>query len=76
MKPGCQFDLKRHRGRKNKLAFQQLSQKYLYETTHDHLRQTTSGKFTIAYLYTPEEMKLAHQLIDRENKTDYFKTTK
>lgn len=49
---------------------------HVIETTHDHLRQTTSGKFIITHLYTPKEMQLAHQLIDRENKTDYFKTTK
>ena len=39
---------------------------------HDLMRQMTSGTFTIQYLYTPEEMKMAHQLIDRNPDTDYF----
>lgn len=34
--------------------------------------QTTSGKFKIIYIYTPDEMKQAHKLIDRNHHTDYF----
>ena len=33
---------------------------------------TTSGKFKILYLYTPEEMKRAHDLIDRNADTRFF----
>ena len=40
---------------------------------HDRVRQTTSGKFEIIYIYTPEEMKYAHRLIDRNKETDFFK---
>lgn len=35
------------------------------EITHDYLKQTTSGKFKIIYIYTPEEMEKAYQLIDQ-----------
>jgi hypothetical protein len=59
---------------------QNIKGKWLYwglvriiETFHDNLRQTTSGKFKITYIYTPEEMKIAHQMIDRKQSTDYFK---
>jgi len=65
------------------LLVQNLNGKWLYwglvhiiETTHDNLKQTTSGKFKIIYLYTPEEMKMAHSMIDRKKSTDYFKTLK
>jgi len=59
---------------------QNIDGKWLYwglvhviEVTHDYLKQTTSGKFKIIYIYTPEEMKQAHKLIDRNKKTDYLK---
>jgi len=45
---------------------------HIIETTHDNVNQTTSGKFKITYIYTPEEMKQAHDLIDRNEKTNYF----
>lgn len=45
---------------------------YVWDVVYDHITKTTSGKFKIIYIYTPEEMKLAHQLIDRNPKTDYF----
>jgi hypothetical protein len=48
----------------------------IIETIHDDIKQTTSGKFRITYIYTPEEMKMAHQMIDRKNSTDYFKNIK
>ncbi len=44
----------------------------IIEVTHDNINQTTSGKFKIIYLYTPAEMKSAHQLVDRNKKTDFF----
>lgn len=40
--------------------------------THDNEKQTTSGTFQILYIYTPDEMKQAHALIDRNLKTQFF----
>lgn len=58
---------------------QNIDGKWLYwglvhvlEVTHDNINKTTSGKFKITYIYTPEEMKYAHRLIDRNEKTDYL----
>ncbi len=45
---------------------------HILETHHNNREQTTSGKFKIIYIYTPEEMKLAHRLIDRNKETDCF----
>ncbi len=45
---------------------------HIIETKHDYIKQTTSGKFKIKYIYTPEEMKQAHKLIDRNEGTDFF----
>jgi hypothetical protein len=47
---------------------------HIIEVTHDTIAQTTSGKFKIIYIYTPEEMKYAHKLIDRNKETDYLRT--
>ena len=51
---------------------QNINGKWLYwglahilKTRHDNIKQTTSGKFKIIYIYTPEEMRYAHRLIDR-----------
>jgi hypothetical protein len=44
----------------------------VHSVSHDLEKQTTSGTFSIHYLYTPEEMKIAHRLIDRNVETDYF----
>jgi len=59
---------------------QNIDGKWLYwglvhviEVVHDNLNQTTSGKFKIIYIYTPEEMKHVHKLIDRNKDTDYLK---
>ncbi len=38
---------------------------HVIEETHDLVKQTTSGKFTIKYIYTPEEMKKAQDMLDR-----------
>ncbi|MFA5961999.1 MAG: hypothetical protein WC848_04930 [Parcubacteria group bacterium] len=46
---------------------------HVIEVIHNNLNQTTSGKFKIIYIYTPEEMKHAHKLIDRNKDTDYLK---
>ena len=45
---------------------------HLLEVHHDNVKQTTSGKFKIIYIYTPEEMKHAHKLIDRNKDTDFL----
>ena len=39
---------------------------------HDNVKKTTSGKFKIIHIYSPEEMKLAHKLIDRHKETDFL----
>ena len=59
---------------------QNINGKWLYwglvhviEVIHDNIKQTTSGKFKIIYIYTPEEMKHAHKLIDRNKDTDFLK---
>jgi len=46
---------------------------HILETTCDYMNKTTSGKFKIIYINTPEEMKKAHELIDRRSETQYFK---
>jgi len=45
---------------------------HIVETTCDYKNKTTSGKFKIIYINTPEEMKKAHELIDRNPETNYF----
>ena len=45
---------------------------YITEIKHDYANATTSGKFKIIYINTPEEMKVAHNIIDRNEATDYF----
>lgn len=45
---------------------------HIVEITNDYLNNSTSGKFKIIYLYTPEEMKLVHQVVDRNPKTEFF----
>lgn len=45
---------------------------HILETTCDYVRKTTSGKYTIIYINKPDEMKKAHELIDRNPDTQYF----
>lgn len=45
---------------------------HIVEITYDYKNKVTSGKFEIIYINTPEEMKKAHELIDRNPKTNYF----
>lgn len=45
---------------------------HILEVKHDYERKTTSGKFKIIYINTPEEMKKAHDLIDRNPDTNFF----
>ena len=46
---------------------------HVLETTCDYENKTTSGKFKIIYIYTPEEMKSAHAMLDRDKETEFFK---
>lgn len=46
---------------------------HIIETTCDYVKKTTSGKFKIIYINSPEEMKKAHELIDRNPETQFFK---
>ena len=45
---------------------------HILEITHDYENKSTSGKFKIIYLYTPDEMRKAHDLIDRNKETEFF----
>ena len=45
---------------------------HILEVTHDYTKQTTSGKYIIQYIYTPEEMKSAQTIVDRDFSTDYL----
>ena len=45
---------------------------HILEIKIDCLNKNTNGKFKIIYIYTPEEMKKAHELIDRNLNTNYF----
>ncbi len=58
---------------------QNINGKWLYwglihvlAVVHDNVKQTTSGKFKIIHIYSPEEMKFAHKLIDRNKETDFL----
>jgi hypothetical protein len=42
------------------------------EINHDYVKNTTAGKYIITYIYTPEEMRKAHELIDRNEETRFF----
>ena len=45
---------------------------HVIEIVHDNVKKTTSGKFKIIHIYSPEEMECAHKLIDRNSETDFF----
>jgi hypothetical protein len=45
---------------------------HILEIKHDYEKETTSGKFKIIYINTPEEMKKAFELIDRNPAHNYF----
>lgn len=58
---------------------QNINGKWLYwgqihilEIKHNYVDQVTSGKFKIIHINTPEEMKFAHKLIDRNKETDFL----
>ncbi len=42
---------------------------HVIEVKHDYINKTTSGKFKIIYINTPDEMKMAHNIIDRNKDT-------
>ncbi len=46
---------------------------HITEIIYDYENKTTSGKFKIIYINTPEEMKTAHKIIDRNPDTDFFR---
>ncbi len=46
---------------------------HILEITHDYVKKTTGGKFQLIYIYSPDEMKQAHELIDRNGDTRFFK---
>ncbi len=45
---------------------------HILEIKHDYIKQTTSGKYKIIYLNTPDEMKKAYELIDQNPDNNYF----
>lgn len=45
---------------------------HIIEVTHDYEKKTTSGKFKIIHINNLEQMKMAHNIIDRNNETNYF----
>ena len=45
---------------------------HILELHLDYVNKKTSGKFKITYIYTPEEMQKAHELIDPAPETDFF----
>lgn len=45
---------------------------HILETTCDYVNKTTSGKFKIIRINTPEEMKSAFELIDMRPEMNYF----
>ena len=45
---------------------------HVLEVKHNYIDKLTSGKFKIIYINKPEEMEIAHNLIDR-NKDTFFK---
>ena len=44
---------------------------HITELHLNYSNRTTSGKFRLLYLYTPDEMQAAHDLIDRNSATKY-----
>ena len=41
-----------------------------------YIKNTTSGKYKIIYINTPEEMKYAHNIIDRNENTRFIQKGK
>lgn len=45
---------------------------HILEIKYDYLKQTTSGKYKIIYLNSPQEMKQMFNLTDRRKELNYF----
>ncbi|MDO8598589.1 MAG: hypothetical protein Q7S02_00605 [bacterium] len=45
---------------------------HVLEMTHHYENNSTSGRFAITYIYTPDEMRAAHDILDRNAKTRFF----
>ena len=45
---------------------------HIVEIKHDYINQTTSGKYKIIHINSPEEMKKAFDIVDRVWKNNYF----
>lgn len=45
---------------------------HILSITHDNERKTTSGKFKIIYINTPEEMKAVFHLTDQRPEFNFF----
>ena len=45
---------------------------HILEVVHNTVEQTSSGKYKIIYINSPEEMKFAHKIVDRNKETDFF----
>ena len=43
----------------------------IVEVRHDYVAKTTSGKFKIVHLYSPDEMAKMHDLVDRNPQTRF-----
>jgi len=41
--------------------------------THDYVNKTTSGTFKLISIFSPDEMKMAHGMIDGNHETQFFK---
>lgn len=44
----------------------------IIEIKHDYVNKTTSGKFKITHINSPEEMKIAFNLIDQVERNNFF----
>lgn len=58
---------------------QNINWKWLYwwlihilEINHNYINNTTSWKYKIIYINSPEEMKTAFDIIDRNSNTNFF----
>ncbi len=44
---------------------------HITKLTLDYISQETSGEFKILYIYTPEEMRSAHKMLDQRASTKF-----
>lgn len=49
---------------------------HILELTYDYQKKTTSGKYKIIYLNSPDEMKQVFDTTDRRQKLNYFENKK